>query len=146
MLEKLQQSVVTRPPANREGQSQSQAGIVPFEEFSKMFEEYTEAAAKEKERARKEVDACASTSGKEGRSSSSGDHRRISLKDPGEDEVKFDPDAAMTAVQYLAKEDPLFDSFLKMSLRDKPAGRVSTYITTCAGMVWIFHNDHVRCS
>lgn len=31
----------------------------------------------------------------------------------------------MTVVQQLAKDDPLFDSYLKMTLRDRPAGRVS---------------------
>ena len=130
MLEKLQQSAGTgaRPAAYRDGQS---TAIVPFDEFSKMFEEYTSLAAKEKAKREAEISASMTANEGVGRSSGSGENRRMSLRDIADDEDRFDPDAAMSAVQCLAKEDPLFDSFLKMSLRDKPAGRVSTYCPCC---------------
>ena len=133
MLEKLQQSAGTgaRPAAYRDGQN---TAIVPFDEFSKMFEEYTSLAAKEKAKRELEISASMTANEGVGRSSGSGDNRRMSLRDITDDEDRFDPDAAMSAVQCLAKEDPLFDSFLKMSLRDKPAGRVSTYYTVLTAL------------
>ena len=138
MLEKLQHSSGgpgVKPPIDRECREREkegghQADIVPFEEFHKMFEEYSAATAKEKARAKRETDGPSPSprSNKDSRSSSSGNSRRISLMEPGNDEDKLDSDAAMSAVQYLAKEDPLFESFLKMSLRDRSTGRVSALI------------------
>lgn len=139
MLEKLQHSNAgpgVKPPIDREGRDREkeregghQTDIVPFEEFHKMFEEYSAATAKEKARVKRETDgpSPSPSSRRLSRSSSSGTSRRMSLMEPGSDEDKLDSDAAMSAVQYLAKEDPLFESFLKMSLRDRSAGRVSTY-------------------
>lgn len=101
--------------------------VVPFEVFQKMFEEYASSSSAppgEASRAR----AGPGSDGHESRDS----HSYTSLEAPTLNGNRIDGgadgadlDTAMNAVQHLAKEDRLFDSFLKMSLREKPVGRVS---------------------
>jgi hypothetical protein len=115
MLEKLQHHAAARPPLGREGPP----AVVPFEVFQKMFEEYSSTPHTDKSKGRKDVDS-------DGWSGFDSIMQLLPESGCGDDSSidGSDPESAMNAVQYLAKEDKLFDSFLKMNLRDKPTGRV----------------------
>jgi hypothetical protein len=116
MLEKLQHHAAARPPLGREGPP----AVVPFEVFQKMFEEYSSTPHTDKSKGRKDVDS-------DGWSGFDSIMQLLPETGCGDDSSidGSDPESAMNAVQYLAKEDKLFDSFLKMNLKDKPTGRVS---------------------
>ena len=122
ILEKLQLNAASRPPLER---GRDAPPIVPFEVFQKMFEEYSSSSsAGEANRVR----SGPGSDGHESRDSyTSLEVPALNGNGNGNDSGadSGDLDIAMNAVQHLAKEDKLFDSFLKMSLRDKPVGRVS---------------------
>ena len=115
MLEKLQHHAAARPPLGRE----APPAVVPFEVFQKMFEDYSSTPLTDKSKGRKDLDS-------DNWSGFDSIMQLLPESGCGDDSSidGSDPESAMSAVQYLAKEDKLFDSFLKMNLRDKPTGRV----------------------
>mmetsp|Transcript_24072 Transcript_24072/g.23137 ORF Transcript_24072/g.23137 Transcript_24072/m.23137 type:complete len:732 (+) Transcript_24072:2-2197(+) len=99
--------------------------IIPFEEFQKMFDEYTESAA---------VSRAQTETGEGVRFGATSTPRGGGMKIPetsniienlGKAELlEEEPEVTnRSVVQILAKEDPMFDIFLKMSLRERPAGK-----------------------
>ena len=115
MLEKLQHHAAARPPLGRE----NPPAVVPFEVFQKMFEEYSNTPNSDKSKGRKDMDS-------DGWSGFDSILQILPETGCGDDSDVdgSDPESATNAVQYLAKGDKLFDSFLKMNLSNKPASRV----------------------
>ena len=123
ILEKLQLNAASRPPIER---GRDAPPIVPFEVFQKMFEEYSSSSSSSLAGEANRVRAGPGSDGHESRDSYTSLEAPAVNGDGNDGGVDgVDLDIAMNAVQHLAKEDKLFDSFLKMSLRDKPVGRVS---------------------
>jgi uncharacterized protein YoxC len=111
ILKKLQDNNAF-PTQERGGRDTAQP-MIPFEEFQKMFDEYTESAAVS--RAQTQI----------------GEGARLgAIKIPETSTIieaelmEEEPEVVnRSAVQLLAKVDPMFDTFLKMSLRERPAGK-----------------------
>lgn len=111
ILKKLQDNNAL-PTEERGGRYTAQP-MIPFEEFQKMFDEYTESAA---------VSRAQTLIGEGARLGATKIPETSTIIES--ELMEEEPEVInRSAVQLLAKVDPMFDTFLKMSLRERPPGK-----------------------